>query len=371
MEEAWELDLKQNIEQFLNSLQSKSNFFKFSPALDGVTNSGENLSLGFSCYALKCFYMLGLWEKIDKNIQNEWSNYINSYQKSIKGLPSNSYIDLPIVNFYNSSFNKFSLKNFVKKILNNLEISSKRTTEEQFVDTIKAETKQAISTLYQVGFVNNKKYNDFPQTKESINDYLDSLNWEKPWNAGAQFSALCVFTATQLEDELKERNELILYTYLDRVLNNKSGFYHISNKINQKEKINGAMKVITGLDWINKPIHNPEKIIDYCLSIEPEADGCDIVDLVYVMYKSTIQSSYREKDVGEFFTKIKSIIKKNYHSNIGAFSYFEGKSQLEYYGLKISKGLNTPDIHGTTLLLWAMTMIYDFQGIDQFNVIKP
>ena len=38
---------------------------------------------------------------------------------------------------------------------------------------------------------------------------------------------------------------------------------------------------------------------------------------------------------------------------------------------KISKGLNTPDIHGTTLLLWAMTMIYDFQGIDQFNVIKP
>ena len=46
-------------------------------------------------------------------------------------------------------------------------------------------------------------------------------------------------------------------------------------------------------------------------------------------------------------------------------------SQVEYYGMQITKGLNYPDIHGTTLLLWALTMIYSIQGSSEFNVIKP
>ena len=32
------------------------------------------------------------------------------------------------------------------------------------------------------------------------------------------------------------------------------------------------MKVITGLDWIEKPIHYPEKIIDFCLKVDPGSE---------------------------------------------------------------------------------------------------
>ena len=52
----------------------------------------------------------------------------------------------------------------------------------------------------------------------------------------------------------------------------------------QIEVINGAMKVITGLDWINHEIHYPEKLIDFCLNTKPQT-GCDLVDIVYVLYK--------------------------------------------------------------------------------------
>ena len=162
-----------------------------------------------------------------------------------------------------------------------------------------------------------------------------------------------------------------MYKYLDNVLEKSSGFYYKGVEVGQKEKINGAMKVITGLDWINKPIHHPQKIIDYCLEVVPESDGCDIVDIIYVLYKCTTQSNYKKNEVVEYLNKLKKTIRKNYHPEYGAFSYFKHKSQTHYYGLQISKGLNTPDIHGTTLMLWALTMIYTLNGNSEFKVIKP
>lgn len=72
------------------------------------------------------------------------------------------------------------------------------------------------------------------------------------------------------------------------------------------------MKVITGLDWINRPIHLPNEIIDFCLSIEPESDGCDIVDLVYVLYKSCKQTNYKVKEVQTYFEEIKKTISLNF-----------------------------------------------------------
>ena len=55
------------------------------------------------------------------------------------------------------------------------------------------------------------------------------------------------------------------------------------------------MKVISGLDWLNKPIHQPEKIIEYCLKIKPSNEGCSLVDYVYVLYKCSKQVDYKKK----------------------------------------------------------------------------
>ena len=371
MEQEWDINLYEEVDSFLTSLKSDPSKYKFNPVLDGTTDYGDSLDLGFSCYALKCYFMLGLWEKLDNNIQNEWTEHINKFQQDVKDLPKSSYVDPQILKYYDSPSVKYSLKNVIKKILYLLNISSKRTSSQLYKDSIRAETKQAISTLFQVGFKNEKKYTDFPKTKESIEEYLNSLDWNMSWNAGAQFSALCVFTATQLDGQLKKENESFLYDYLLEVLDKHSGFYYHGQHIDENEKINGAMKVITGLDWINKPIHYPEKIIDYCLKVEPEGEGCDLVDLVYVLYKSCSQSNYRKEEVKNFLKDIKSTIEKNYHSKKGGFSYFENKSQTHYYGLKISTGQNTPDLHGTTLLLWALTMIDNFNGNTQFKIIKP
>ena len=55
------------------------------------------------------------------------------------------------------------------------------------------------------------------------------------------------------------------------------------------------MKIISGIDWIDGTVHYPEKIIDYCLNVNLNNEACDVVDLVYVIYKCSTQTNYKEK----------------------------------------------------------------------------
>ena len=57
------------------------------------------------------------------------------------------------------------------------------------------------------------------------------------------------------------------------------------------------MKVISGLDWLDKEIHYPRELIDFCLSNSPILEGCDVVDFVYVLYKCAEQENYRKKEI--------------------------------------------------------------------------
>ena len=371
MEENWEINLKVNIEKFLINLQDNENFYIFNPVMLGNTKHGRNLGLGFSCYALKCFHMLGLWDNLDKKEKDSWVEYINSFQKNINHLPEGSFVDKEVENFYNSLNSKLAIKNILKNLLNVVSNKKRPTNRQKYLETIRAESKQAIATLNEVGYVNNKKYLEFPRTEVEINTFLDDLNWDTPWTTGAQFSALCVFSATQLEERERDKNIKYLYSYLDNVVNEKSGFYHINEGIKDRELINGAMKVITGLDWINKPIHYPEKLIDFCLNSDPSPEGCDIVDTVYVLFKCFNQSDYKKDEINSYFNNVKTIISQHFDSKHKSFSYYRDKSQDFYYGLKITEGQNEPDIHGTTLLLWALSMIYSFQGNKDYKIIKP
>ena len=155
---------------------------------------------------------------LDKQDRDKWIEYINSFQKSLNGLPKNSFIDKEVVNFYTSFTNKVGIKNILKFILNLLNIKKVSTNKQKYIEAIRAESKQAIATLYEVGYENEKKYLNFPRTEIEINTFLDDLNWDTPWTAGAQFSAICVFSATQLVNKEKEENIKNLYSYLNKIV---------------------------------------------------------------------------------------------------------------------------------------------------------
>ena len=238
---------------------------------------------------------------------------------------------------------------------------------------VRAESKQAIATLRQVQLKNSKPYLEFPTKKEHISTYLDNFNWNKPWSSGAQYSGLCVFAATQMPKEnfLKIKNDL--KEYIEKKVNESDGCYYEGSQPNLTELINGTMKVITGLDWLDVPIHYPEKIIDVCLENKPSKSGCDLVDYVYVLYRCSLQTEYRKKDILLFFEKMIDLIFEHFYEDIGGFSYNLNESQKLYYGVKISNGYDQPDLHGTILLTWALSMIFEISEDNKFswNILKP
>ena len=358
------------ITSFIDSLRLTNNSYSFLPCLKGATQAGRELKLGFSCYALKTYFTLNKWNNFEEDYKNEWAQYINSFQKKSTIYPDYSFLD----DAYIDNFNKFRIerftKDFVKKLLNLSKKYNYQSKKFELQTSIRAETKQAISTLQQVNFSNQYIYDDFPKTENEIKNYLNKYDWNKPWSAGAQFSGLCVFVSTQLDDNLDIKTSL--ENYINSKVNS-DGFYYSGEKPNYTELINGSMKVLTGLDWLNVPIHFPEKIIDLCLSGKPSQQGCDLVDFVYVLYRCSLETNYRKKDIIKYLENFYETIFNHFYPNQGGFSYGIDSSQKLYYGVEISKGKNEPDIHGTLLLTWALSMIFKITENENYDwkVLKP
>ena len=89
-------NLEIRISEFLENLRKK-NKFEYFPAVRGVTKEGERLNLGFSCYALKCSYILNLLSDDDlkiylSKIPDETLYAYNVYQ--IEGIGRNLFTSI-------------------------------------------------------------------------------------------------------------------------------------------------------------------------------------------------------------------------------------------------------------------------------------
>ena len=356
-------------EGFLLELKKQNDTFNFFPALEGLTSAGKNLNLGFSCYALKIFFILGLWEKLDSESKKSWKNYISDFQINKKNPSENLFIDTSYLSYYQRLSLKKLLKNTSKKILNLAGVGRYITDEEKLKNSLRAETKQAISTLNQINEKSKFEFFEFNNNTLELESYLNSLDWSKPWSAGGQFSALCLFSKI---NNSKEGINL-LRNFSSELVDKHTGFYFKGDLPNSSETVNGAMKVVSGLDWIDEPVHYPEKLIDMCLKTQPKSEGCDLVDIVYVIYKASKLTNYKKKEIVEYCKNLVEDIYNHYHPEKGGFSYFINKSQTEYYGVQVSKGVNTPDLHGTLLLVWALSMLVEIfeENNIGWKILKP
>ena len=84
------IDLPEEIFNFIKSLQKESlvNYF---PAKRGVTDVGKSLELGFSCYALKIYYMTSNWDTLTVEQKDEWHDFLNSFQSVQKNFQNKNF----------------------------------------------------------------------------------------------------------------------------------------------------------------------------------------------------------------------------------------------------------------------------------------
>ena len=349
----WIFKLKDDIPLFLNKLKDKekSGFYHYSLSGDYFSKNIK-WGLGNAVFFLKIVYTLNLESRYKKEI-GEAIEFVKSFQKK-DGEISDNFLNLISI--------PFKIRRAIQS--KNIEYIFSRQTK-------RAETRQSFSVLALFNRRAKYQYKKIPKTKKEIKNYLDKLNWSTPWGAGSHFSHLLFFL--NLSDA-ENKQELIDYAieWINEMQHSEDGFWYKGNP-STTQKINGAMKIITGFKAVNRvSFKYPEKIIDSCLDVQNDRHACDNFNITYVLKYCLEQSNkkYKVNKIKSFMLNRLALYRKYYHDDKKGFSFKKNKANRFYYSALITKGKNEPDIHGTVLFLWGISLIVQVLEINdklEFN----
>jgi hypothetical protein len=346
----WIFSLKNEVLAFLEHQKSKSvkGYYKYSFSGD-LYDENTHWNVGSSVFALRCYYSLGVERNSDIN---DAIHYIKTFRddKLIydKLIYKKSFLRNVLVSLKSHDFN--NLINFKYK---------------------NAETRQCLSSLLLYDEMPDDIILDIPINKIEIYKYLSSLQWEEPWGAGSHFSHLMFFNKTalktgQINNEEFKRNITNARKWIESIQCSKTGGWFKGNP-EKRNIINGAMKVITGLIAVDiKEIYFAKELVDTCLISANNEHACDNFNIILVLHflNKQLKNNYRYEEIKIFALDRLSKYKAHYKNKQGGFSFYPCHTNERYYGAKITKGKNEPDIHGTFLFLYGISLIAEILNIN-------
>lgn len=222
---------------------------------------------------------------------------------------------------------------------------------------VRAETRQSTSTLLMVNSAPRFPLPNEYTKPDEARRFLTRLDWTQPWGAGSHLSHLLfmwtsnrkVFGLVEHYDDLVD----VVMGFLSRIRNPDTQFWHLGNPT-VSLKINGAMKILSGLQWIDRPYPDCTRLMDLALSQPFERDGCGFFNRLFVVRecRRACPQDYRTGD-------IKSLAKRallsiaDFQKPDRGFSFYPDQAQTSYYGAYVSKGSPVSDLHGSAMMVWA------------------
>ncbi len=353
----WIFDLKPDIQRFLYEMKSEKvpGYYRYSYSGD-LYNENYHWNVGSSVFALKIYYTLGI--KHNKDIETAVD-----YLKTFHHKNGQIYDDLVFrKSFLRNMLSSFRHRNFINLY------------NEQYK---RAETRQCYSALMLYDKLPDDIILNLPQNEKEIETYLAALNWLRPWGGGSHFSHLMFFYNLALRTKMMTQETFKYLTdyaikWVNRLQNSNDGSWYLGVP-DLQQKINGAMKIITGLIAVDKVGFDcPEKLIDLCLSATNNRHACDNFNIILILnYASKLLGGdYCRSEIEEFVLKRLSIYRNHYHNDKNGFSFYSDRANDIYYAAKITKGINEPDIHGTVLFLWGISIIAQLLGVENKLAFK-
>lgn len=346
MIQQWLTEIKERIPIFLTRLKNsnKPGFYRYSLTGDCLDHT-VHWGLGQAVFVAKILYMLN---QLTEELSSELSSFITVFQNR------EGYIHDPIIE-------RLSLSRRVYNMIRQGDFAN--LFNEQ---TKRAETRQAFAALRCLGHSPPLPFLRLPYTKKEITSFIHRLNWKYPWGAASHVSHLLFFLKNNrdlFQVHEAETEELIDHAFREvNFYRREDGSWHSHKaKIPLHQKINGAMKMMTGYEAAARDdFENAEGLIDLCLSAVHDRHACDHFNIVCVLYYCSRKISYRKPEIELFFSDRLKQYRKHYWPEEGGFSFHQGRANDIYYEAKITRGLPEPDIHGTILFLWGISLIADF-----------
>lgn len=339
----WLMRLRENME---------TGHFKFCIKGNLAKTSGKT-GLGFSTYAMKILYQigaLGQWDPVDLS---EWKEFIKSFQNNSHPKFPGYFVDeVALRQAFRYSLGRYLIRLGVKDIM---------TQNERF---IRAETRQAISTLIMVNSIPQFPVENLPSTVDDFVLWLKKLPWSNPWAAGSHVSHALFFYWYNGNYFNKPTNWLDFieggFKFLDSIRAKDGAWYR--GIVSQQNKINGAMKILTAYAWCKRNVKHPETLIDLTLGTESWGDGCSIQNNLFVLQQASRNCHHRKNEI---INKARETLRniELYKKSDGGYSFYRDKTQTVYYGYPVSMGFNESDLHGTMMFTWVIATCLELLGI--------
>ncbi len=336
----WVFELKEKVPLFLKKLcvSNPPGFYHYSLSGD-LYPPTVKWGLGNTVFAVKIYAILGLLAPLPAQEKKALIAFIQSFAHQ------NGTISDPLVR------QKARLRNLLVGIL------QKNPKNIFGQETIRAETRQALVALKLLEAQPPFPYLAFPQTKSAIRQYLCSLDWQRPWHAGSHLSHLIFFLQ---ESQRKDKRALMRYALqlIKTLQHPQDGAWYCGNPAPQ-EKINGAMKVLTAFDLAGHPLPTyAQRLIDFSLQHHRCQNACDHLNTLYVLHKAYQRTNfaYRPKAIQALAQSQLENFRQYYFPSLGGFSFRPRQANIYYYNARLTRGLGEPDIHGTLLYLWGITL---------------
>ena len=346
----WLLALPHAVPQFLQKLKVPGRPGRYHYSLTGdYLREKAQWGLGNSVFFLKIIYTLGLRKEYEQEVE-EACNFIQSFQK-----PTGFFIDQWI---------EWS------SVPYRLWYIFKTGNIHRGKQVHLAETRQAFSAMTLFSHMPRYAITSLVESEQDIERYLSALDWHKPWAAGSHFSHLLFFFACSLYEN-KETLIDAAIRWVNR-LQHSDGFWYMGTP-SLSQKINGAMKILTGLLVAERMnFAHADRILDTVLSAQHDTHACDHFNITFVLTYCTkvVGTEYRNEELNTFAWDRLRRYRAHYYPSIGGFSFLPGSSGKWYYDAPVSRGRNEPDIHGTCLFLWGVSLlvqILDREDIYPFH----
>lgn len=343
----WLNDIKLKLQTFLEEMSVKDfSYVRYSWSGD-IPDQRTKWGVGNLVFTVKILYIARLIDGLQETQRRNLTNNILRFSDK-QGYIYDPYITPLSV--------KQRFLTFIGQYANSL--------HHQIENIRRAETRQAFAALSLLEQKPFQPFSHIPYCPDAIETYLASFDWNHPWGAGSHFSHLLFFlhfNSVLFDYHSAESHALIrdAITWIMQRQSKDDGCWYIGDDVSLAEKINGAMKVLTGLHAAQiYDFPYPEKLIDTALTGINDKHACDNFNIVYVLYAAhKICPTYRQYEIEQFLLNRLHLYKEYYYPEIGGFSFMKNKANEVYYGKRLSLGKDEPDIHGTVMFIWGLAII--------------
>jgi hypothetical protein len=353
--------IRRDVAQWLAALQSGLEPGRFAYCRKGsLVPTHGNQALMPTVFAMKIAWQTGVWK--------QWPAALRA--AAIKRVTDAQRVDGTYVDAWTRRQNRPSWREWAKIALMRNRLSDVLSHYREWAPKIvRAETRQNISTLLMVEHM--PQYAP-PVELTGYNDtrrFLEGLDWSDPWGAGSHLSHQAMLSAVHQRLETKEvrHGEIVeaICEFLKEIYHDDSGTWYKGDGQDEVIKINGTMKVFSGLQWISHPFYDHKNLIDLILGQPFHSSGCHFTNSLFTLYNilKTQNGSYRLNEIKE-----RARLASRYlmlHKKEGAgFSFNRSSAQQYYYTARTSKGFDEADIHGTVMYTWSCAMIIEILKED-------